>query len=101
MRCAGRYLRKVRSGAEAELSARPVLVDHRHDEPPKAARSAVLGNSTNGQTETVIDIAHDVLLLPIGNKSAADEVQLAIADGQMRACANAAEVITVAMLREI
>lgn len=68
---------------------------------PKAARSAVLGNLTDGQTETVIDITHDVLLLPIGNKTAADEVQLVIADGRMRACANAAEVITVEMLREI
>ncbi|HEV7276464.1 MAG TPA: ABC transporter substrate-binding protein [Devosiaceae bacterium] len=45
---------------------------------PKAAELPFLGNLTDGtlQTETVVDLDPDVLLLPIGNKTAADEVQL-------------------------
>ena len=51
---------------------------------PKGAELPQLGNLTDGtlQTETVVDLDPDVLLLPIGNKTAADEVKLeAMLDG--------------------
>lgn len=51
---------------------------------PKVKDLPVLGNITDGtlQTETVVDLHPDVLLLPIGNKTAADEVGLeAMLDG--------------------
>lgn len=45
---------------------------------PRAADLPLLGRLTDGtlQTETVVDLDPDVLLLPIGDKTAADEVQL-------------------------
>lgn len=45
---------------------------------PEAADLTKLGNITDGtlQTETVVTLDPDVLLLPIGNKTAADEVKL-------------------------
>lgn len=45
---------------------------------PEAADLPFLGNLTDGtlQTETVVTLNPDVLILPIGNKSAADEVKL-------------------------
>lgn len=45
---------------------------------PEAADLPFLGNLTDGtlQTETVVDLDPDVLILPIGNKTAAEEVQL-------------------------
>lgn len=45
---------------------------------PKGAELPQLGNLTDGtlQLETVVDLDPDVLLLPIGNKTAADEVKL-------------------------
>ncbi|MCK8782687.1 ABC transporter substrate-binding protein [Rhizobium sp. NTR19] len=45
---------------------------------PKAKDIPFLGNLTDGtlQTETVVDLKPDVMLLPIGNKKAADEVKL-------------------------
>lgn len=45
---------------------------------PEAADIPYLGNLTNGtlQTETVVDLNPDVLILTIGSKTAADEVKL-------------------------
>lgn len=45
---------------------------------PQAADIPFLGNLTDGtlQTETVVDLHPDVMILPIGNKTAADEVKL-------------------------
>jgi iron complex transport system substrate-binding protein len=45
---------------------------------PKAKDLPFLGNITDGtlQTETIVKLDPDVLLLPIGNKAAADEVKL-------------------------
>lgn len=45
---------------------------------PKGKDLPFLGNLTDGtlQTETVVKLHPDVMLLPIGNKAAADEVQL-------------------------
>lgn len=45
---------------------------------PKGADLPQLGNLTDGtlQTETVVDLHPDVLLLPIGNQKAAEEVKL-------------------------
>lgn len=45
---------------------------------PEAADLPLLGNLTDGtlQTETVVTLNPDVLILPIGNKTAADEVKL-------------------------
>ena len=45
---------------------------------PKGAELPQLGNLTDGtlQLETVVDLDPDVMLLPIGNKTAADEVKL-------------------------
>jgi iron complex transport system substrate-binding protein len=45
---------------------------------PEAADLPFLGNLTDGtlQTETVVTLDPDVLILPIGNKTAADEVKL-------------------------
>ncbi|MCS6762489.1 MAG: ABC transporter substrate-binding protein [Candidatus Devosia symbiotica] len=45
---------------------------------PKAADLPFLGNLTDGtlQIETVVTLNPDVLLLPIGNKTAADEIKL-------------------------
>lgn len=45
---------------------------------PAAADIPFLGNLTDGtlQTETVVDLAPDVMILTIGNKAAADEVKL-------------------------
>ena len=45
---------------------------------PKMKDLPFLGNLTDGtlQTETVVTLDPDVLLLPIGNKTAADEVKL-------------------------
>ena len=45
---------------------------------PELKDLPILGNLTDGtlQTETVVDLQPDVLLLPIGNRTAADEVQL-------------------------
>lgn len=45
---------------------------------PRGAELPQLGNLTDGtlQTETVVDLAPDVLLLPLGNQRAAEEVKL-------------------------
>src|SRR5262249_2654590 len=45
---------------------------------PKGKDLPFLGNLTDGtlQTETVVKLNPDVMLLPIGNKAAADEVKL-------------------------
>lgn len=45
---------------------------------PEAADLPFLGNLTDGtlQTETVVDLAPDVMILTIGSKAAADEVKL-------------------------
>lgn len=45
---------------------------------PEAADLPFIGNLTDGtlQTETVVTLDPDVLILPIGNKTAADEVKL-------------------------
>ena len=45
---------------------------------PKGAELPQLGNLTDGtlQTETVVDLDPDMLLLPIGNQAAAEEVKL-------------------------
>ncbi|MEO5806310.1 ABC transporter substrate-binding protein [Devosia sp.] len=45
---------------------------------PEAANLPFLGNLTDGtlQTETVVDLHPDVMILPIGNKVAADEIKL-------------------------
>lgn len=45
---------------------------------PEAADLPFLGNLTDGtlQTETVVTLNPDVLILPIGNKTAADEIKL-------------------------
>ena len=45
---------------------------------PEAADLPFLGNLTDGtlQTETVVTLDPDVLILPIGNKTAADEIKL-------------------------